>query len=89
MTPDAFAQIIQSMFNTKNIELKIRPEQINNIKIKDITEEEIIIKLEYEPIPFWKWIFEITTPKLKNIEPVEGACEHFMIRPFHLKMVES
>lgn len=88
MTPEFFSQTLNIFFRYMDVDLKTRPSQIKNIKLKEIKNEEIIIELEYNPYPFETWNLELKTPKLKNIEPIEGACKHFIQRTFKLKFID-
>lgn len=89
ITPEFFSKIIQLLYDEINSKRNVRPEQISNIKIKDITKDEIIIQLNFNPIPCYTNIFEITIPKEKTLKPIEGACEHLIMREFNVKLLES
>jgi len=88
-TPEFFSSIMQLAVNELEPPIKVRPEQISNIQIKDITEEEIIVNLNYKVLNLHNWLMEITIPKEKTLNPIEGACEYLRMRKFKLRYLKE
>ena len=87
-TPKFFSDIMQSLCNNIDPPIIVRPEQISNIQIKDITKEEIIVHLNFKILNLYNWLMEITIPKEKTLNPIDGACEHLRMRIFRFKILD-
>ena len=83
--PEYFSKLAQDVIFGKDTWRTIKPEDISNIKLKEITKNEIIIQFECNSDPNQRRVFELTTLKLDSMEPIEREIAKHT-RQFNIKI---